>query len=257
MSSRISKHSPSSAKTPQQKRPSQGEASPRAQRGSRKAESVSVRSREHAANEGRKLGAAAGAASGVRSRRRVEQISGPSSSRRSAGLGSGSSLRGGSASGPGVPSGEGASYSRDESAARLKEKRRTDAKAKDRKRIWIGSGVFVAIIIVVTLVMSWNLWWRYDDAADIQGTWTVQGSKEKVKITDSAIYLTDTLFYNYSLDTNEKRITFSFEDKQGDGVYSFSNNRNTLTIAEENADLATNEEDPSIFTTLERESSDE
>lgn len=146
-------------------------------------------------------------------------------------------------------------YSRESAADRLKAKRRSDVKAHDNKIIFIGAAVFVGIILVVSLVMSWNLWWRYDDAADIQGTWTVEGSSNKVKITDSALYLTDTLFYDYTLDTENKRITFTFEDKKGEGAYSFSDDRNTLTIAEENTSTSDNT-DPSIYTTLVRSDSD-
>lgn len=146
-------------------------------------------------------------------------------------------------------------YSRAGAAERLKTKRRLDVKAHDNKIIFVGTAVFVAIILVVSLVMSWNLWWRYDDAADIQGTWTVEGSSNKVKITDSALYLTDTLFYDYTLDTENKRITFTFEDKKGEGAYSFSDDRNTLTIAEENTSTS-DDTNPSIYTTLVRSNND-
>ncbi len=101
------------------------------------------------------------------------------------------------------------------------------------------------------MALSWNLWWRYDDAADIQGTWAQSGTDNKVVITDSSIYLTSTLFYNYSLDTESKHITFNFEDKEGSGVYSFSDDRNTLTIAEVDVE-ASSDESPNIYTTLTR-----
>lgn len=154
---------------------------------------------------------------------------------------------------PQVPAAIVGDYSRGNAAERLKSKRRSDVKAHDNKVIFIGASIFVGIILVVSLVMSWNMWWRYDDAADIQGTWTVQGSNNTVKITDSALYLTDTLFYDYTLDTENKRITFTFEDKKGEGVYSFSDDRNTLTIAEENTSTS-DDTDPSIYTTLVRSS---
>ena len=144
-------------------------------------------------------------------------------------------------------SGEKSRYSRDS----YREVGKNRAEKRERKRLWIFLVAFVAVLAAAALVLSWNFWWRYDDAADIQGTWTQEGTGNTVTITDSSIYLTSTLFYNYSLDTDNKHITFTFEDKQGSGVYSFSDDRNTLTIAEVDVE-ASGDESPNVYTTLTR-----
>lgn len=125
------------------------------------------------------------------------------------------------------------------------------AEKRERKRLWMLFVAFVAVLAAAALALSWNFWWRYDDAADIQGTWTQEGTGNTVTITDSSIYLTSTLFYNYSLDADNKHIAFTFEDKQGSGVYSFSDDRNTLTIAEVDVEASSNES-PNVYTTLTR-----
>ncbi|MDO4854066.1 MAG: hypothetical protein Q4A43_01380 [Coriobacteriia bacterium] len=138
-------------------------------------------------------------------------------------------------------------YSRDS----YREASKSRAEKRERKRLWIFLGAFVAVLVAVAVALSWNLWWRYDDAADIQGTWAQSGTDNEVVITDSSIYLTSTLFYSYSLDTDSKHITFTFEGKEGSGVYSFSDDRNTLTIAEVDVE-ASSDESPNIYTTLTR-----
>lgn len=99
----------------------------------------------------------------------------------------------------------------------------------------------VSLVIITTLVigiglMAWNQWFRYDDTADIQGTWTIDGSSETITITDSEMIMTDDVSYTYSLDTFEKTITFSFEQYSGEGSYAFSFDRTTFVITETDAD---------------------
>ncbi len=100
-----------------------------------------------------------------------------------------------------------------------------------RKAVAIASAVLV-VLAVATSLLAWNQWLRYDDAADIQGTWRVEGSTATFTITDSQIQLTEEVSYPYTLDTFAKTISFSFGNYEGGGSYVFSPERDVLTITE-------------------------
>ena len=100
-----------------------------------------------------------------------------------------------------------------------------------RKAVAIVSAVLVALAVATSL-LAWNQWLRYDDAADIQGTWRVEGSTATFTITDSQIQLTEEVSYPYTLDTFAKTISFSFGNYEGGGSYVFSPERDVLTITE-------------------------
>ena len=92
------------------------------------------------------------------------------------------------------------------------------------------------MLAIATGLLSWNQWLRYDDAADIQGTWVIDGSSATITVTDSEIKMSDDVSYSYSLDTFSKTISFSFGKYAGSGSYAFSPERDTLVITEENPD---------------------
>ncbi len=100
-----------------------------------------------------------------------------------------------------------------------------------RKVIGIVSAALV-VVAVATALLAWNQWLRYDDAADIQGAWRVEGSTATFTITDSQIQLTNEVSYPYTLDTFAKTINFSFGNYEGGGSYVFSPERDVLTITE-------------------------
>ena len=100
-----------------------------------------------------------------------------------------------------------------------------------RKAVAIVSAVLVALAVATSL-LAWNQWFRYDDAADIQGTWRVEGSTATFTITDSQIQLTEEVSYPYTLDAFAKTISFSFGNYEGGGSYVFSPERDVLTITE-------------------------
>ena len=100
-----------------------------------------------------------------------------------------------------------------------------------RRAVAIVSAVLVALAVATSL-LAWNQWLRYDDAADIQGTWRVEGSTATFIITDSQIQLTEEVSYPYTLDTFAKTISFSFGNYEGGGSYVFSPERDVLTITE-------------------------
>ena len=128
---------------------------------------------------------------------------------------------------PSIPEGKKAKSSLNVETDSVSEKTgtpRMSAKAKSRKRrlsrrFMIIACSVVAVLAIATGLLSWNQWLRYDDAADIQGTWVIDG-----------------VSYSYSLDTFNKTISFSFGKYTGSGSYAFSPERDTLVITEENPD---------------------
>lgn len=104
------------------------------------------------------------------------------------------------------------------------------------KKFLIVSGIIALLLVVAIGVLSWNQWLRYDDAADIQGTWVADGTEQVITITDTTIQWTDTVSYDYTLDTFGKSITFSFKQYSGQGSYAFSEDRNAVSITETDAD---------------------
>lgn len=107
------------------------------------------------------------------------------------------------------------------------------------KRVVLGIvGVVAVVAVALGAFFVWNAFFRYDDAADIQGEWRTQDNTMTVVIDGSNIRMPD-LEYSYEIDTGAKRLTFHFSDLTGSGTYSFSSDRSTLTIVEGEGDTAT------------------
>lgn len=100
------------------------------------------------------------------------------------------------------------------------------------KKFVIVAAVLAVVLVAATSVLAWNQWLRYDDAADFQGAWLVEGTTQSVSITESEIQMTEEVAYSYALDTFAKKITFSFDNLTGEGTYVFSPERTTLVITE-------------------------
>lgn len=147
-------------------------------------------------------------------------------------VGSASGVEGaGSASGVSdVASASGAS-----AAGKLKARKPLKRKGISR-RFLIGSLVVILLLVIGTGLLAWNQWFRYDDAADIQGTWVIDGSSQSITINETDIVMTDDVSYPYTLDTFQKTISFSFKQYSGSGSYAFSPERTTLVITETDAD---------------------
>lgn len=93
--------------------------------------------------------------------------------------------------------------------------------------------VLVVVLVAIALVVGgffWNRSLRYDDAADFQGTWYIEGTTTAVDITDDSIQLTSDVAYRYELDTHDKLIDFTFGNMSGAGRYWFSDDRTKLVI---------------------------
>ena len=93
--------------------------------------------------------------------------------------------------------------------------------------------VALAALVAFSLYTVWNTWFRYDDAADFQGTWT---SSEGAAITIDAnqIHVSDDVAYSYVLDTQAKTITFTFGRSEGHASYRFNENRTRIVLDEDN-----------------------
>jgi hypothetical protein len=146
-------------------------------------------------------------------------------------------------------------YSR-KNASSITSSRKARIRRKDNRKMIIGAAIAAAIVVAVAIAISWNLWFRFDDVKDFQGTWKVKGEGTEVVITEDKIYLTENLGYDYTLDTDQKHVFFSFNGLEGEGVYRFSDDRNTLTIAEVNVDAKESDDKVNIYTTLVRQTED-
>jgi hypothetical protein len=90
----------------------------------------------------------------------------------------------------------------------------------------------LAALVAFSLYTVWNTWFRYDDAADFQGTWT-SSEGATVTIDGSQIRLSDDVAYSYTLDTQAKTITFTFGTSEGHASYRFNENRTRIVLDED------------------------
>lgn len=120
-------------------------------------------------------------------------------------------------------------------AGKLKARKPLKRKGISR-RFLIGSLVVILLLVIGTGLLAWNQWFRYDDTADIQGVWVIDGSNQSITINETDIVMTSDVSYPYTLDTFQKTISFSFKQYSGSGSYAFSPERTTLVITETDAD---------------------
>jgi len=93
--------------------------------------------------------------------------------------------------------------------------------------------LLLVAVVVAAVLLSWNRWFRYDDALDFQGQWLLEGSSAIIVVDDKGIALSQELNYSYELDTWKKEVTYSFGDLHGSGIYRFSADRKILVIIED------------------------
>lgn len=104
---------------------------------------------------------------------------------------------------------------------------------RHRRKALIIILIIVAVVAVVGGLFAWQRWFRYDDAADIQGTWQLNANKKQaVVIDDTHIDLIKGLAYTYTLNTTDKTISFTFNGETGTGSYHFNDDRTVLVINE-------------------------
>ncbi len=110
------------------------------------------------------------------------------------------------------------------------DQRRAQARFDRRMRKIIA--ILVLLICLVVGIFSWNRWWRFDDFQDMQGEWELQSRDATMIIDGDKLELTRDAVLDLRVDSFTKTIYFSLGDLQGQGLYEFSPDRNTLTILE-------------------------
>ncbi len=107
-------------------------------------------------------------------------------------------------------------------------------KHRFRLRRWhvIVSVVLVVMIAIVTITGSffWNRWYRFDDAQDIQGQWYVAGTDAAIDITQDQLVFNEDTAYRYSLNAEDKTISFKLGNLDGLAHYCFFEDRKVLII---------------------------
>lgn len=122
----------------------------------------------------------------------------------------------------------------DKAVLREDEKLAKKRKAK-RKRVYkiirrtLIALVLLAIIGIVSAFAMFR-WTMYDDHADLQGTWVMEGTEVPIEITEDEIRLTDGVAYSYMVDPDTKQLVFTFGNMMGQAHYRFSLDRNELAI---------------------------
>ncbi len=101
-------------------------------------------------------------------------------------------------------------------AAAKEEGAKPSASSLIRETNWkkvtlITLAVLVSVAIIAGAGFVWQTFFRYDDAADIQGEWITDDGSMTVVIDDGSINMPNNLPYAYALDTWNKTISFDFQ----------------------------------------------
>ncbi len=130
--------------------------------------------------------------------------------------------------------GEDERQSGDQDASR--PKRRLAAGAREAATHLRPKTVVIAAIMVVAVIavalFAFNRWGRYDDHADLQGTWYVMGTEVPIAIDAETIRFNEEVSYNYEINPREKTISYTFGPMAGQGRYWFSDDRKHLVITD-------------------------
>lgn len=109
-------------------------------------------------------------------------------------------------------------------------------KKQKKRRIPLPAKIAIIVVLVAAIAagafLVWDYLFRYDDAADFQGQWKIEGSNASIVITEDEIRLTDSVSFTYELDTFQKTITYNFANYSGEGMYVFSPERDVLTLTD-------------------------
>lgn len=115
-------------------------------------------------------------------------------------------------------------------------KRRVAAGAREAAAHVRPKTVVIAAVLVVAVIaiglFAFNRWGRYDDHADLQGTWYVMGTDVSITIDAESIRFNEEVSYNYEIDPREKTISYTFGPMTGQGRYWFSDDRKHLVITD-------------------------
>ena len=117
------------------------------------------------------------------------------------------------------------------SGGSVRPRKREGGGAKRRPALIVVT-VLLCVVVLVVGLFTWDRWLRYDDAADIQGTWQVSGAGTTVVIDESLIWISDDVAYSYTIDTTAKTIAFTFGELSGAARYWFSADRSQLILVD-------------------------
>lgn len=94
----------------------------------------------------------------------------------------------------------------------------------------VALAILFAFLVLAACLFAWNRWYRFDDLADIQGSWRDASTGKMLEINDSYLKIDGDVVYEYTLDTFGKTITYKLNDDQGQSSYRFSENRRLLVL---------------------------
>ena len=89
--------------------------------------------------------------------------------------------------------------------------------------------LFVFLVVAAALFV-WNRWYRFDDAADIQGTWRDVYSGAVMEVNATHMKLAENAVFEYHIDTTAKTISYNFGGSEGFSSYRFSEDRQRLVL---------------------------
>ena len=112
------------------------------------------------------------------------------------------------------------------------KKERPSAPRRARKVLSIIVGIVVVAVIACFAVFAWGRWLRYDDAADFQGTWYIEGTAVPITITADEITLAEDADFAYRIDPFAKTLSYDLGNMEGGGRYRFSEDRASLVVAD-------------------------
>lgn len=125
---------------------------------------------------------------------------------------------------------EGAAKGEDASKPKRRKGGRRAGASRARRVAGIAASAAAIVVIVLFALFAWDRWLRYDDAADIVGTWQAEGGANAVVVTSAEIELAPDATFSYEIDPFSKTITYAIGNMEGEGRYRFSADRNSLAI---------------------------
>ena len=87
-----------------------------------------------------------------------------------------------------------------------------------------------AFLVIAAALFVWSRWYRFDDIADIQGTWRDVNSGATMEVNATHIKIAEDAAYEYTIDTTAKIIRYSFGGNEGFSSYRFSEDRQKLVL---------------------------
>ena len=117
-----------------------------------------------------------------------------------------------------------------EDASPKRKRRPADPRTLAKRVVLAIVAVLVILAVSLASYFAWDRWGRYDDVADIQGEWYIDGTATPIVIDGQTMQLAEDVAYNYEINPQEKTIRFWFGSWEGEGRYRFSDDRQRLLV---------------------------